>query len=311
MKKLLSVLLAAAAVSFTSAAAATEPVKIVQPYTAGGLIDRAGREIQTVLNANTKHNFVIDPRIGAGGRIASAHVAQEKDKKTVLLIQSGPALITTSLDKDSKYRVSDFMPVAYIGNAPFVLVANRDNHINSIEKLLAADSQTPVFFSSSGVKTGTHLAGEALKIATNKNLVHVPVQGEKAAMVEVLANRVSFAFVSASTIVGYEDKLVVVAAAQDSRIKQLPNVPTLKELGIRGFDNGPVWAAVYANTTADPALIKEIQTVLTRELAKPEVRAVFEQIGVVVATDRMLKLGEITKAEETRIQQILVQGKIE
>jgi len=309
MKKLF-IALFTSSLLFASAVTA-QPVKIVSPYTAGGLIDRVGRDVQTILNENTKHTFVTDYRIGAGGKIASTHVAQEKDNRTVLLIQSGPALITTSLDKNSAYRVSDFMPVAYIGSAPFVLIANRDNHINSIEKLLATNSQAPVFFSSSGVKTGTHLAGESLKLATNKNLIHVPVQGEKAAMVEVLANRVSFAFVSASTIVGHEDKLVVVAAAQNSRIKQLPNVPTLKELRIEGFDNGPVWAGLYANTTADKALIKEIQTVLTRELAKQEIRDNFEKTGVVVSTDRMLKLGEISNAEEKRIQQILVQGNIE
>jgi tripartite-type tricarboxylate transporter receptor subunit TctC len=311
MKRIFNTLLALSIFLLGANSVFAETIRIVLPYPAGGAADRVGRDIQKILNDNTGYKFIVDYRTGAGGRIASAHVANSKDKETVLLMHSAVTLISTSLDKNSTFKVADFVPVAYVGSVPFVLVAHKDNHINSLEKLLAADSQEPIFFTSSGVKTSTHLAGEALKHATNKNLIHVPVQGELNSLLEALANRVSFAFVAAATFKGYEDKMVAVAAVEPKRIKQYPNVPTLKEKGIKGFDNGPVWFGLYANPTADQKLIKEIQTVLSRELAKPDVRAAFEQAGVVVDVDSILKLGQISIAEEKRIQQLLKQSNIE
>lgn len=311
MKKIFSTLFALAMLFGAAIATAAETIRIVLPYPSGGLMDRAVRETQKVLNENSNYKFIIEPRTGAGGRIAATHVAQSNGKETVLISASGPAFIIGAQDKNSMYRMADFVPVAYIGSAPFVMVTNKNNPVNTVEKLLVTDNQTPLFFTSSGYQTGTWLAGAALKIATDKNLIHVPMHGEAQGLQEVLANRVSFAFVSASTIKGHEDKLTIVAAAQSTRIKRFPDVPTFKEKGIAGIDHGPVWVGLYANSTADPALIKEIQTVLARELAKPEIRAVFEQLGVVVTVDSILKLNEISRIEETRIQQVLAKTGVE
>jgi tripartite-type tricarboxylate transporter receptor subunit TctC len=311
MSKIIVTVFAFAALLFGASATAAETIKLVLPYPAGGLIDRAGREIQKLLNENTNYKFIIDYQSGAGGLIASTHVARAKNKETILLIHSGPTLIITSLSKNSPFRMTDLAPVAYAGVAPFVLVANKDNHINSIEKLLAANEQEPIFFTSSGVKTSTHLAGETLRLATNKNLIHVPMQGELNSLVEVLANRVSLSFVSVSTIKGHEDKLNILASGDQTRSKQLPDLPTLKEKGIKGFDSGLIWIGLYANTTADQKLIKEIQTVLSKELARPEVRAAFEKLGISVSANNVLKLDEISKAEEKRIQHILTSSNLE
>jgi len=311
MRKIINILIVSLIGLLAPIVSAAEIIRIVMPYAAGGATDRTGRELQKILNENTNYKFVIDYRAGAVGRIGTTHVAQQKDKETVLLVQSGTAMIANSLDKDSTYKMSNFLPVAYVGSAPFVLVSHKDNHVNSIEKLLALDHQAPVFFASAGVRSGTHLAGETLKIETNKNLIHIPTSGEAAAMIEVLANRVSFAFTSIGTVKGHEDKLVIVAASQSNRIKQYPNVPTLKEKGFKGFEYSPVWMGFYANSTADQKIIKEIQEVLSRELAKPEVRDAFEQIGVVVSINDVLKLGDISKSEEKRLQQVLKQVNIE
>ncbi len=311
MRKIINILLVSLMGLLAPIASATEVIRIVVPWGTGGVVDRTARELQKILSENTNYKFIVENRAGASGRIGSTHVAHQNGKETVLMVQAGVAMIANALDKDSTYRMSDFVPVAYIGNTPFVLVTHKDNHVNSIEKLLALDSQAPVFFSAAGVKSGTHLAGETLKIATNKNLIHIPTSGEAASMVEVLANRVSFAFSSVGTVKGHEDKLVILAAAQSNRIKQLPNVPTLKEKGFNGFEYSPVWAALYANSTADQNLIKEIQKVLTRELARTEVLATFEQIGTVVSVDDILKLEKISAVEEKRIQQLLKQISVE
>jgi tripartite-type tricarboxylate transporter receptor subunit TctC len=311
MIKIISMLLVVSMGLFAPIASATEIIRIIVPWGAGGVVDRTARELQKILNENTNYKFIVENRAGASGRIGTTHVAHQNGKETVLMAQAGVAMIANSLAKDSTYKMSDFVPVVYIGNTPFVLVAHKDNHVNSIEKLLALDSQEPVFFSSAGVKSGTHLAGETLKIATNKNLIHVPMSGEASAMVEVVANRVSFSFSSVATVKGHEDKLVILAAAQSTRIKQLPNVPTLKEKGFNGFEYSPVWAALYANPTADQNVIKEIQKVLVRELARPEVRNTFEQIGTVVSVDDILKLERISAAEEKRIQKVLEKAGLE
>lgn len=295
-KLLLAVMLV---VSLTTSA--KETIKIIVPFAAGGPSDMLGRAVEQSLIKNLpEYNPVIEYKPGAGGLIGIRAVAANKEKETQLIVLSS-AIIIQSVRLDAGYDLKrDFIPVAYLGEQEFSLVTNKKGPA-TLKELLSSDKNKELFFGSAGIGSGSHIAGEIFKINTGLPLTHVPYKGEALALTDLIAGNINLMFTSTGTALKYNDSLRILATNGSKRNTSLTNVPTLQELGVAGFSNPIQLSLVYANSTANPALIKKIQIALIKSLNDPIDVAAYNNIGVEVNTKKITKFDDIVDSALVRI----------
>jgi tripartite-type tricarboxylate transporter receptor subunit TctC len=251
-----------------------------------------------VLTTHTQNTYVVEYRAGAGGAIGANYVAKTRGSDTVLLIHS-LALVVNSLQPDAGYSLADFEPVATLGTVQLALITNPKSTVNTMSKLLA--TREPVFFGSSGPGAATHIAGELFGINTGVNMTHVPYRGEAAALTDILSNNINLLFTGVG--VARDQPVTVLAVTGTRRSREFPSVPTLQELGIRGFETSPNWLVLLANPTADQRTLAVIRSALSRALAEdPEL---FGRVGVDTDRQQLYNTQQFVNSERQRVQKIL------
>lgn len=279
----------------------SDTIKIVVPFAAGGSADQAARALEKTLTSHTKHSFIVEYKPGAGGQIGAVLVANQESKQTTLLIHSA-AVVVNSLTENSPYQLKDFVPVARLGNIHYLVITNKNSHVNNVNLLLS--TKEPIYFGSSGVGSAAHTAGEIFKTNTKQNLIHVPFKGESIAFLEILGNRISLLFASTGIVKGHSD-VKVLAITGLRRNPEFPEVPTLYEQGVKGFENSPNWLVLLANPGADPSTINELQLVLARIMKDPAEVDVFRKIGIDVDYKNLFTTKEFLAAEEEKLSKLL------
>lgn len=246
-------------------------IKIVVPYSPGGITDQSAQLIKQVLTDQTSYTYRIEYITGAGGQLAARNVANQRQSETILLVHSA-AVLANAVSHDAAYRIQDFIPVTKIGAIQTVLVTHAESQVNNIYSLLL--NQRPIFYATAGYRTAMHFAGEQLGKSTNQTLTPVHLRGESAALVEILGKRIEIMFASWS-LIKHHTNIAVLAVTGSTRNNAIPNVPTLAELNIKGFDTSPNWSIVLANPGADQKILAEIYQVLSAA----DIDA-FTQIGI-------------------------------
>lgn len=296
MKKLLVVL----ALLITGQSFA-ENIKIVVPFAAGGSADFAARTVEQILSQKTSHNYVVEYHVGAGGQIGAKFVADKKNPGTVLLVHSA-SVILQGIGDNAVYNYKNFIPVANVGSIQWVVVTNKNSHINTPERLLT--TKDVIFFGSSGVGTTNHIAGEILKYSTKQNLVHVPFKGESAAFIELLGNRISLLFASSGIVNGHSD-VKVLAVTGTARSQEYPDAPTLSELGIKGFEVNPNWLVVLANPGANQTIVQQIQLALNEGLRDQTYTQSLANAGIGVEKNNILNTKKFLETEEEKLKKFV------
>src|SRR5260221_3292819 len=255
-----------------------KPVRIVVPYSAGGNADILGRALGQKLGDALKQPFVVENRGGANGGIGTDLVAKAApDGYTLLVTASGPIVVNPSLYAKVPYDpVKDFAPVSQCAVYQYVLVTLAGSPYKSIAEIAAAARAKPgaLSYGSTGVGGGNHLAGELFALATGTQLTHVPYKGSAPALADLLGGQLSFMFDTVITSVPQirAGKLRAFAVSSPKRASSLPEVPTMQEAGIPGFDISQ-WQGFLAPAGTAKTNVQRPNAPTLRAVRAPPVRA--------------------------------------
>jgi tripartite-type tricarboxylate transporter receptor subunit TctC len=261
----------------------TKPVRIVVPFTAGSATDILARTVGQRLNEMWNQSVVIDNRPGAGGTIAAGAVAKSVPDGTTLMVHSSGhaanAFIYPTLPYDT---LKDFVQVVPLAGQPNVLVTAPTSGYQTMADLIADAKKRPgaVNFGSAGIGSGTHFNAEKFKLAAGIDVIHVPYKGTPEAMTDTIAGRVAYFFspISAALPQLRDGKLVALAVSAAKRSSLLPNVPTVAESGLPGFDYN-LWVGVFAPAGTPNDVVDKINRSVNRVLAEADVQARMTAFG--------------------------------
>ncbi len=271
----LSVLLAASAGGAFAQAYPNHAIRLVVPFPAGGTTDILARDVGKRLTETLGQSVVIDNRPGAGGNIGSDIVAKSApDGYTLLMGTVGTHAINPSLYAKMPYdHVKDFAPVVLVAGVPNVLVVHPALPVKSVAELikLAKDKPGTINFASSGAGTSIHLSGELFKTMTGVDIVHVPYKGSAPALTDLMGGQVQIMFdnlpSSLPQIKG--GKLRAIAVTSLKRAPALPDLPTLAESGLPGFEASS-WFGILAPAGTPAPVIAKINAEVDKWLQSPE-----------------------------------------
>jgi tripartite-type tricarboxylate transporter receptor subunit TctC len=259
-------------------------VKIVVPFPAGGSNDIVARVLAQKLAERTGQPFVVENRGGAGGNIGADSVAaSDPDGYTLLLTAPPPLTTNVALYKNLKYDPAQaFAPVALIATVPIVLVVNPSVPANTVKELVALAKEKPgtLNFGSSGNGTTNHLAGELLKSITGIDIVHVPYKGAAPAMTDLIGGHIPMMFDNMPAVLPQVQSkaLIAIAVAGASRASALPDVPTVAESGVPGFEAFS-WFGLVAPAKTPVAVLTKLEADVDAVLKMPDVKKRFTELG--------------------------------
>lgn len=263
----------------------TRPVKLIVPFPAGGTTDIFARHIGDKLSKALGHNFVIDNRGGAGGNIGSDAVAKsDPDGYTLVMGTVGTHAINPSLYTRMPYDVlKDFATVAFVAGVPNIMETNPKNvKATTVQDFIAeAKSASKKFnFASSGNGTSIHLSGEMFKQMTGVEMVHVPYRGSAPAVNDLIAGQVDLMFDNLPSSIEQvrAGNLRAIAVTSAKRTSALPDVPTIAESGIPGFDASS-WFGIFAPAKTPKEIVDKLNAEVRKALEDPEVQKRFADIG--------------------------------
>jgi tripartite-type tricarboxylate transporter receptor subunit TctC len=257
---------------------AAKPIVYVVPFTPGGSTDIVGRTLAQKLGESLKQSVVVDNKPGQAGGIGAAYVARAApDGYTLFGGTISTHAINASLYKKLTYDpMKDFEPVSLVARLPNVLIVNSQLGVNSVAELVALlkKDESKRTFASSGAGTSTHLAGEMFADLIGVKLTHVPYKGTPPALTDVAAGQVPFMFdqVTAALPLVKSGKLKLLAVTTGKRIALVPELPTMIESGIPGFEMSS-WQAVYAPKGTPKPIVQRLNAEIVKALRQPDVQA--------------------------------------
>jgi tripartite-type tricarboxylate transporter receptor subunit TctC len=278
---------AAAERSASAAAYPAKPLQMVVPFSAGGPNDIFGRALARKMSETLRQPIVVVNRDGGGGVIGTEMVAKAPaDGYTLLFNGSGPLTIEPAFRSKLAYDpVRDFAPIGLFAKIPFVLLVHPTLAAQDVRELVTLAKARPakLNYASSGFGGATFLATELFKSMTQADIVHVPFKGAAPSMTALLATQVDLAFIGAPTAVPIVrgGRLRALATTGAERLEMLPEVPTLAQAGVRGYEFTQ-WYGLLAPARTGVAVVGALQTALVGATADAEVRSrVNEQGGTV------------------------------
>jgi tripartite-type tricarboxylate transporter receptor subunit TctC len=262
----------------------SKPIRLVVPYVAGGSADITARTLAQKLSESLGVQVLVDNRPGANGMIGTDSVAKAApDGYTLLLVASGPIVVNPSLYPKVPYDpVKDLAPISQVVSFMYVLVVLSGSPITGVPELIALAKAKPgqLSYGSTGLGGGNHLAGELFALMSGTKLTHVPYKGSAAALADLLGGQLSFMFDTPITSVPHlrTGKLRAYAVTGPKRAAALPELPTLDELGLKGFEVTQ-FQGLLAPAGTDRAIIARLHQETVKALRSPDVIDRLEKQG--------------------------------
>ena len=261
------------------------PVKMVVPFSAGGPADNYARFLAQRLQDILGQNFVVDNRPGAGSVIGTDLVAKAPPDGYTLLVMSNTQTVNESLIPNKPYALMrDFAGVAPINYSDLVLVANPGAGLNSIADLIKRAKADPdkLNYASSGPGTPYHMAGELFKSMAKVSIVHVPYKGSAGARTDVLSGQVEMMFDAVTTMTEQvkAGKVRALATTGKQRSDVMPDVPTVSEAGVPGYE-ATIWLGVMAPKNTPKAIVDKLNEAISQIVAQAEVKQTWSKQGAV------------------------------
>ncbi|MDO8300549.1 tripartite tricarboxylate transporter substrate binding protein [Lacisediminimonas sp.] len=306
---LAAVFFAAAMAPASAQTAATgypnKPVKLIVPFPPGGAADNIGRAVAASLQSAWNQTVIVENRPGAGGMVgAEAAARATADPYTLFLGSIGVMTVNQHIHKDMRYdTVKDFTPISMLLTMPSVLIVNQSVPANNVQEFLRHARANPgkLSYGSAGNGTTEHTNGVMLASLENLDMLHVPYKGIAPALTDLLGGQINFiieqAVAALPLIKVCKVKALDVTTAQRSPI--LPDVPTLAESGVKGF-NAFAWYALYAPAGIAPAIRTQINADLVKHFNTPANKARFADIGGEVSTSTPEALAAFQATEIVR-----------
>ena len=261
------------------------PVKMVVPFSAGGPADNYARFLAQRLQDILGQNFVVDNRPGAGSVIGTDLVAKAAPDGYTLLVMSNTQTVNESLIPNKPYALMrDFAGVAPINYSDLVLVANPGAGLNSIADLIKRAKADPdkLNYASSGPGTPYHMAGELFKSMAKVSIAHVPYKGSAGARTDVLSGQVEMMFDAVTTMTEQvkAGKVRALATTGKQRSDVMPDVPTVSEAGVPGYE-ATIWLGVMAPKNTPKAIVDKLNEAISQIVAQAEVKQTWSKQGAV------------------------------
>jgi tripartite-type tricarboxylate transporter receptor subunit TctC len=277
------------------------PVTVVVGFPPGGASDILARILTDKLSKLLGQAVIVDNRPGAGGNVAGELVAHAAPDGYTLLIGNNAILATNaSLYSNIGFdAVKDFAPISLIGTQANVLVVNPNVPAHSLAELIALAKANPgkLNFASSGYGLAAHLAGELFKAQAHIDIVHVPYKGSAPALEDVIAGQDQMMFATTSGVMGFlkNGQVRALAVTTLKRTAILPDVPTMDEAGLPGFE-ATTWHGLVAPAGTPPAIIDTLHGALVAALADPDVKTKLAALGVDIGPDSPAEFSAYVKA---------------
>ena len=269
-----------------SAAAAypDRPIRLVAPFAPGGNIDLNARTIAPGLTAELGQTVVVENRGGAGGRVGTEYVAKSApDGYTLLLGSSGSLTINPSFSRVVAYdTLRDFAPTSLISLTPLMLNVHPALPVRTAKEFIALAKQRPgeILMASAGLGSNTHLTGELFQVVTGVRLTHVPYKGSGPALVDLIGGQTQaiFDLVSTSTPLIRAGRMRGIAVAYPKRSPVLPEIPTMTEAGVIGFESS-TYTGVFLPAATPKEIVARVYDALVKVLDRKETREAFARMG--------------------------------
>lgn len=260
------------------------PIRWIVPFPAAGAMDNIARTLGEEMSQTLGQSIVVENRPGAGGNIGAELVARSPaDGYTMLIVANGMAVNPALYRKLTYDPIKDFAPVSLLAVVPNVLVANKaKTSAKTVPEVIASAKSQPgkYTYASAGNGTSIHLAGELFTSMAGVELLHVPYKGSGPAVTDLLGGQVDYMFDSITSAKPHIDagKLTAIAVTTSKRSATLPNVPTVAEAGLPGYELSP-WFAAFVPAGTPPAVIESLNRAMVEALRKPAVQKRLAAIG--------------------------------
>lgn len=292
-RRSLTLIVAAVAVLCTSAQAQTIPagkqMRIIVPYSAGGTSDILGRKLAQQLGERLGRQVIVDNKAGAGGSIGTEATVRADADGTTILLHSGAIATEPSIKSKQPYDVNkDLAAVTTVVRGPFALVVSNELPVKNVAELIAYAKANPgkVNFGTPGMGTSVHFASEYFKTMAKAPLTHVPYKGASAALTALMGNEVQLVIDPLATAKKYSEagKMRALAVTTAQRTNLWPQMPTVAEAGVTGFDTA-VWYGAYVPAKTPPAIVEKLNKELVAILHSDEMRKWLSNEGLEPVAD--------------------------
>jgi tripartite-type tricarboxylate transporter receptor subunit TctC len=288
----------------------SKPIRLVVPFTPGGVTDTSGRLIAEQLSKRLGQQVIVDNKSGASGNIGTQLVASaEPDGYTLLLAFDGTMVINPHVFEKVPFdTLKDFAPIGKIGDAVLILVAHPGLNAKTLKEVITlSQSQSGgLSYGTSGTGGTPHIAGELLKLKTNANLIHIPYKGGGQAMIDVLGGNIPLVYTAIAGAIQHvkSGKLHAVAVSSGQRANSLPQVPTFIESGIADFEINS-WVGLMAPSKTPKAILDKLNTELNAVLSDTDTRERLNALGITAMPGSAQKFGDEVKRDLIRYGQVV------
>jgi len=287
-----------------------KPVRMLVPFTPGSQTDILARWMGEKVTESSGQQVVVDNRPGAGGTIASQYVlAANADGHTLMMISTGHAGNATLYSKLPYDTVKDFSGVTRVASVPNLLVVPPSLGVRSVKELIALAKSKPgqINFSSAGVGSGTQINGEMFKVVTGIEVTHVPYKGAPEALNETMAGRVQFCFTPILVAAGQvkAGRVVALAVSTAKRSPMFPELPTVAEAGVAGFEYDQ-WYGLLASAQTPRPLVKVVNKEMVRVLNLPDIKERMLTQGATPTPTTPEEFDAFIRSEVKRFAKVLI-----
>ncbi|MET0167110.1 MAG: tripartite tricarboxylate transporter substrate binding protein [Vicinamibacterales bacterium] len=307
----------AAALSSGTAMAQTwpsKPISLIVPFPPGGTTDVLARALGEKLSKELGQPVIVENKPGAGATIGADFVAKAKPDGYTLLMGAVHHTIASSVYKKLPYDFQkDLAPVTVVALVPNVLVVNANVPAKSVAELIALAKSQPgkLTYGSNGNGTAQHLIGTQFQNATGTDLIHVPYKGSGPLVTDLLGGQITMSFDTVTPVLQHikSGKLRALAVTTDKRSSALPNVPTLDEAGLKGFNIG-TWFGVLAPAGTPKDIMARLSTEVVKAVQSPDFRKRMEEVGAEPIGNSPDQMAQQVKSETEKFAKIVKDAKV-
>ena len=306
--------LCAVPVSAFAQAWPTKPVTLVVPFPPGGTTDVLARALADKLGPALGQPVIVESKPGAGATLGADYVAKSKPDGHTLLMGAVHHTIATTVYKKLAYDFQkDFVPITTVALVPNVLVINASTAATDVKSLVALGkaAPNPFSFGSNGNGTAQHLIGAQFQALTGMPLLHVPYKGSGPLTTDLLGGQIQLSFDTITPVLPHikSGKLRALAVTTAKRSSALPNVPTLEEAGLKGFDLG-TWFGVLAPAATPKDVVAKLSSEMVKVIQSPEFRKRMEEIGAEPIGNSAEQMAQQIKGETEKYAKLVKEAKV-
>lgn len=286
----------------------TKPIKLVIPFAAGGTTDILGRLLAQQLTKDLGQNVIVENKGGAGGNIAAEFVAQSPaDGYTIMLASGSMLTVNPNLYKKLPVNYSkDFVNITNVASGPMLLSVSTKLPVKNLNEFITYAKTKDLNFGSAGIGSQVHMAGENLTYAANIPATHVPYKGESAAINDLVSGQIDFMVGNLTAATGFakSGQIKPIAVTSAKRVKQLPDVPTIAESGIPGFESTG-WFGLVAPASTPKAITDKIYDATVKAVNSEAMKKSLELNGLTPVVNSQKDFDAQIKAESANWEKVI------